>query len=168
MKLALAALALCALAACSPEAASGDPSTVDRALAWDAPAAERVDCSELFAEWSDGADGSPAACWRYTGPFGVNEQFPAQLASFTEQIDAEPVSDARCMPHASGTMFSCGSVWEADGGYLLLLSGVNIEGLREAIDNPDADDLVHELTVWVSDTDPRTDGALDYLSAPLP
>ena len=49
MKLALAALVLCALAACTPSTAKGNPPTVEAALSWEAPSAERVPCSELFA-----------------------------------------------------------------------------------------------------------------------
>ena len=70
--------------------------------------------------------------------------------------------------YAEDGFVSCTAVWKTADGYLALSSGINIDGLREFTTTPTADDLVHELVVHTSETDPRTEDYFTYLTTPLP
>ena len=158
MKIGLLVLVLAlALGGCtsSPEAP-----TLETALTWEAPNAERVNCNELLAEWSDGQQGSPQACWRYLSAVDAAPPFRIQLASFADHIGAKPLGEAKCN-RGGDRAITCIAVWKTADEYLWLTTGLNIEDLRRAMSSPEADDLIHELLVYTSETDPRVGDYLD-------
>jgi hypothetical protein len=157
--------ALVIVGGCSSNSPSPE---LEKSLTWEAPNAERVACSELFPEWSDGAPGAPAACWRHAGPSDVEEQFATHAASFSDHLGAEPLSDHQCAAAGNGAMHKCGSVWKVGGVYVTLVSSLNIEEILRVYDEPYARDFAHEMTAWVTATDPRESGTIDNFVVPLP
>jgi len=157
MKIGLLLLGVLALALGGCTSSPAAPK-LETALTWEAPNAERVDCSELLAEWSDGQEGSPQGCWRYLAGYNSAEPKRAQFASFIEYVGVKPDVEPVCV----GDSVSCMAIWKTSDGYLWLSSGINIEGLKQRLDNPEAADLVHELLVYTGDTDPSAGSIVEW------
>lgn len=158
--------AVVALAACS----SSDERGAEAIAAWEptTPGVTSVECAELVEDWATGD--APEACWTFEEGAGLADRFVTLTAQATDLLGAEPTLGPGCMEAlARGRYFSCQTMWEVGGEYVVVTAGITFRSWEEAVENGvdvKVDTvMLHELTVWTTDDSTITDTFAEIYTA---